>query len=58
MDPRTLADYIAGQLDGGYGPGDAGFIDARVDDGVLFVTYTDDELGIETPFRLGLEVIA
>lgn len=58
MDPRTLAEFIAGTLDGTYGPDDEGFIDAGVEHGALYVTYTDDEFGVKTLFRLDLEVVA
>lgn len=57
MDPRTLAEFIGRTLDGTYGPDDEGFIDAGVEDGVLYVTYTDDEFGVKTLFRLELEAI-
>lgn len=58
MDPRALAEFIATTLDGTYGPGDEGWIDAGVEDGVLVITYMDDEYGIKTLFRLTLEVLA
>jgi hypothetical protein len=59
MDPRTLAEFIANTLDSTYGPNEEGFIDAgrEVDRDSVFVTYTDDEFGVTTKYRLTLEVV-
>lgn len=59
MDPRTLAEYIAGQLDGEQGPDDEGFIAAMVtDDGAIEVMYDDDEFGLTSTYRLTVEQIS
>jgi hypothetical protein len=57
MDPRALAEFILTTLDGTYGPGDEGYIDAGPEDGQYLITYADDEFGVKTMFHMTLEVV-
>lgn len=57
MDPRTLATFLADSLDGGTGPDDEGFIGAGADGEAFLLTYTDDESGVKSKFRIAVEVI-
>lgn len=54
MTPASLLDWIGSHIDDGFGPEDAGWVEAAYNHstGQLEVTYTDDESGEVTTVHL------